>query len=450
MDLQATDSPLRLIHGADGPLIYDTNRVCTYHCSAAEAYLLKQGEIAPSAPHEESGIFDQDALTAARQRLTRLANLSQSLAGDAAIAEPDRNHPTYLLLHVCDSCNLRCSYCYAEGCHEGDQPSRMTADTAKASVDLLFDHCSRDDHCVVTFAGGEPLLNIGAVEAAVTHARRRQRERAGGLDLRILTNGTVMSQRILQLISEQEIFLQISLDGPPEVHDQLRFTRQGKGSSAKILETIEFLEQNGFSRFRVRATLSRHNANVGKIAEFYSSRGIRDFSIQPVMCGSGEPFRLEDAEIASIAAYYRDLAAAVPTSSTEREQPALSGDIQALLAKLTIGLKTKRHCGAGTDMLVVTPPGELYPCPALVGHARYRIGDMHGGNTESFQGAFCNLPVDAKSGCQACWARNLCGGGCAAQAIRINGDIEQPDPQECALTKSRIEAAIAIHHRLSG
>jgi uncharacterized protein len=159
---------------------------------------------------------------------------------------------------------------------------------------------------------------------------------------------------------------------------------------------------------------------------------------------------LEAAELASIAAYYRDLAATVRGASTAHQQRALSGDIQALLSKLAMGLKTKRHCGAARDMLVVTPSGERYPCPALVDDARYRIEQMDGDETENTAAAFRNLPVDAKRGCRACWARNLCGGGCAAQAIRVNGDIEQPDPQECALTKSRIEAAIAIHYRLSG
>jgi len=442
------DKPLHLIRGIDGPLLYDTNRVRTYPCNAAEAYVLGAEGSGTGAGVSDSS-FAEGELAQARDRIDRLSGLSRSLAETVGVSDPYRGSPTYLLLHVCDACNLRCAYCYAEGCRDEGGRGRMTAETARRSVDFLLDHCRPEEGCVITFAGGEPLLNIEAVEAAATHARRRQRERAGDLDLRILTNGTVMSPRILRLVSQQSIFLQISLDGPPEVHDRLRLTRRGDASSRKVLETIELLETAGVRRFRVRATLSRHNSDVDRIESFYRANGIRDFSIQPVMCGRSEPFRLEAADLKSVSAYYRDLSARPGGTQTESASDRLPGDILALLAKLAAGVKTKRHCGAGRGMLVVSPEGHFYPCPALVGDPLYRIGDLENGATADPELGLQNLSVDEKPTCRSCWARNLCGGGCAAQAIRINGAIAIPDPQECELTKARIEAAVVIHHRLS-
>lgn len=445
---QPTEAPpLRLVDGVDGPLLYDTNRVATYKCSSAEAYLLRQDEPeGPSGVTEAKG-FDDAALIAGRDRIARLSGLSRSLARLDRNAEPDDGHPSYLFVAVCHACNLQCEYCYADGCGIVPDGIRMTRETALAGIDFLLKSASPGRRYIISFAGGEPLLNIDVIACAVAYARRRQRELSVNLELRILTNGTVMSPKILKLISDNDIFVQISLDGPPDVQDRLRPTRRGDGSSAKVMETIGFFKQSGFRGFRVRATLCHDNADIRRIEDYCRSEGLDDFSVQPAICGAGAALRMREADIEKIGEYYEDLASQALRRHVAGAPQAIPSDIAVLLAKLSLGVKSKRFCGAGRDLLVVTPEGHFYPCPALAGDSRFRMGDLGAGLQGGRAGPFQNRAVDDRPICRNCWARNLCGGGCMAQAISVNGDSNAPDAMDCALTKARIAAALRIHHR---
>jgi sulfatase maturation enzyme AslB (radical SAM superfamily) len=80
-----------------------------------------------------------------------------------------------ITIQVTDDCCLHCSYCYQT--HKGHH--YMTANTAKAVIDLLFkmyddnipnsfiNHHTRG--IILDFIGGEPFMNVAAMDVAVEH-----------------------------------------------------------------------------------------------------------------------------------------------------------------------------------------------------------------------------------------------------------------------------------------
>ena len=71
-------------------------------------------------------------------------------------------HAALCLTH---NCNLRCSYCYA-----GEKVGRrMTRRTALRAIDFLADQSN--GRCVVTFFGGEPLLEGKLLQEVVLYSR---------------------------------------------------------------------------------------------------------------------------------------------------------------------------------------------------------------------------------------------------------------------------------------
>jgi uncharacterized protein len=71
-------------------------------------------------------------------------------------------------------------------------------------------------------------------------------------------------------------------------------------------------------------------------------------------------------------------------------------------------------CGAphGTTY-VVRPNGDVYPCIYLVGHPRYRLGNVAGRlDDEPLTRMMAELHVDNREDCAACAWRYACGGGC--------------------------------------
>ena len=105
--------------------------------------------------------------------------------------------------------------------------------------------------------------------------------------------------------------------------------------------------------------------------------------------------------------------------------------------------KRMTGCGAGTEYLVITPEGDIYPCHQFVGHEEFYMGNLKekqisGGMRDIFGANHLENKIE----CTKCWARYFCGGGCHANNYFRNQDISIPDDISCQMHKKRIEAAL--------
>ena len=75
------------------------------------------------------------------------------------------------------------------------------------------------------------------------------------------------------------------------------------------------------------------------------------------------------------------------------------------------------------------------------------MGNLFDKNLElpqDLQTKFKNANVLTKDECKDCWARYYCSGGCHANAINFNDDIQKPYEIGCIMQRKRIECAIMI------
>ena len=93
--------------------------------------------------------------------------------------------------------------------------------------------------------------------------------------------------------------------------------------------------------------------------------------------------------------------------------------------------------------MAVTPWGDLYPCHQFVGDEAYRLGDLWTGVTNlAVQDKFRQCNAYARPGCQNCWAKLYCSGGCAANAYHATGEITGIYEYGCDLFRKRMECAL--------
>ena len=128
----------------------------------------------------------------------------------------------YLLLTP--DCNLRCRYCFQADTYRrgtarrapraGRRPARIGPEV----VDAFVDYCVRARAGRVEFFGGEPLLCADMFERAVRGLRRA----APATALGIVTNGTLIDERVMGLLEAEPVSVLLSLDGPRERHDAMR------------------------------------------------------------------------------------------------------------------------------------------------------------------------------------------------------------------------------------
>jgi len=102
-------------------------------------------------------------------------------------------------------------------------------------------------------------------------------------------------------------------------------------------------------------------------------------------------------------------------------------------------------CGAGSEYLAVAPNGDIYPCHQFVGEKQYLIGNVHKeGLNEEIRKKFAQSSIFSKPDCQKCWAKYHCSGGCNANAIHFNGDMDKPYKMACEMMKKRLECSMYI------
>lgn len=138
-------------------------------------------------------------------------------------------------------CNLACPYCISDSgiSMETGLPAEKNLSIIRKLTEIGVRR--------VDFSGGEPLLEKDLpilIDAA----------KAGGMQVVVTTNGTLIDDETAKMLSEKEAFVQVSLDGGKEVNDKVR----GKGSFQLATAGIRRLVRHGVPT-RINTVISRIN-----------------------------------------------------------------------------------------------------------------------------------------------------------------------------------------------
>lgn len=145
----------------------------------------------------------------------------------------DANRLDIIVMPTLD-CNLACPYCY-----EAHHASKLT-DAAETAIKLWIGE-QFPKYKVVMFHwfGGEPLLDYHRVLSITQHATAVSSSSGTSLIMHMTTNGYLLTtERIQGLINAGLYDFQITLDGPPEVHNRFRPSRNGEGTFDRIFQNI--------------------------------------------------------------------------------------------------------------------------------------------------------------------------------------------------------------------
>ncbi len=122
----------------------------------------------------------------------------------------------------------------------------------------------------------------------------------------------------------------------------------------------------------------------------------------------------------------------------------------SLFHRIYQGQPLSRHDTIGLNELAATSDGVLYPSRLFRGMPDCSVGDMKEFrvNEEGLH-PFEDVGSLTTSGCIECWARNLCGGGCAAIHQVYTGSYRRPHPPWCEAQRGWMAGAVAAFSRLS-
>ncbi len=150
-----------------------------------------------------------------------------------------RQDTLQLILLASEDCNFRCDYCYEEFARGTMKPD------IRAGVKKLVErrlHGLRSLN--ISWFGGEPLYGWPAIEELGPFFFEIAEKNELRFQSSMTTNAYLLTPEIAEKLLAWKINkFQITIDGPPEFHDQSRPTRTGEGTFETILTNLEALSQ---------------------------------------------------------------------------------------------------------------------------------------------------------------------------------------------------------------
>jgi uncharacterized protein len=164
-----------------------------------------------------------------------------------------------LVFNVTHSCNMKCAYCsYQDNyLHERKTTSKILAlDHAKQGMHYAYDITKGRENreLSIGFYGGEPLLQFELIREIVKYAKTLFK--GWNLKFHITTNGTLLTDKIVQFFSTNHFQVFISLDGSKHNHDSRRVLTDGTGTFDLIKSKLENIKRKYPEFYRKHVSFS--------------------------------------------------------------------------------------------------------------------------------------------------------------------------------------------------
>ena len=358
---------------------------------------------------------------------------------------PQRTYaPAHVVLLLTNRCNLRCTYCYANG-GEG-QPQDLPLEVARAAIDYVV-HTTKErgqKGFQMTFhGGGEPVQAWKTLRASTAYARSKD------LPCRVsmVSNG-VWSARQREWILNNLDELSISLDGGKETQDRQRPFASGRGSFRSVLRTVQALDQAEFPYgIRLTATAPWRGRLAEDVRAICEETNCQAMQVEPafnVERGGHRGPTLEEAR-----AYAEAFVEAFEVANEAGRRLTYSGARPWLL--------TGTFCSAPYGGLIVNPAGDLVACYeaadeahplgelSKVGH----IADSHVIVDQEAREKLVDYLDSGRDRCGDCFCQYHCAGDCYTRAHFSRVDSPDGPSLRCMMNRE-ITARLLLWYIMAG
>lgn len=345
---------------------------------------------------------------------------------------------THLDLSICPtlSCNFRCPYCF-----ENTQQSTVVMNPE--TVDRLIAFVKSYEHVrsvSITWYGGEPTINR-AFDVVCEITRRIKEIDIEFKEAGLVTNAYLLGKDKINQLNDLNIkTVQITIDGPQEVHDKRRILASGRPTFQRIMDNIETLMNSSFNgKCNIRVNLDKNN-----LASFFDLRQTllnrfrgKELSVYAGHVDTAPDHYDKGCNLCSVE--WKDFT--LEQFRHRSVQP--SEGIYPLGAVFSI-------CSANTrNSYVIGPQGELYKCWEDVGRQEMIIGSIHDDDpiTNRELVALYSVGTDPyrDAECLECAVLPICGGGCANRRLRVK-HFNEKGLEYCSLYKENLIAYLIEYY----
>jgi uncharacterized protein len=446
-----------------------------------DAQLIVSRDVAGLLDRVAAGEGKQSFTTDEREALSTLAEHG-FLVPDRASERAQLHEYFHTVRHGHDSmrmtvlttlqCNFACDYCF-QGDH-GDYnktAAKMSLETAARVArwaEERFD-ALRPKSFVLTFFGGEPLVNLPVVYDLAARLWDATHARGIRMSITIITNGLLLTPEVVDRLKPYGLAgVKITLDGDRETHNRMRPLRGGQGTFDRIIHNIRQIAGkcriNIGGNFDVK-TADSYPALLDFLREQSFAEQLTRISFKPVI---REPQQATPGTRGSkfiplsvVGEPVKPLNGTCMTSagagtSTACDSCHFLDDKMAFLREETRkrGFQTVDGVHMGPCEIhqqhayTIGPNGDLYACPGFTGDSSQSTGHIDGRMDPHRNLALENFEkLAAWKECNDCAFIPVCAGGCSVASHTELGDMHKPNCHkvsfEAGVVSLAREAALA-------
>lgn len=315
-------------------------------------------------------------------------------------------------------CNFACKYCY-EAKIIKNQEFNLNNSLNKEKINKIFDFINQYNYKNVkslTLYGGEPFLhsNKESIEYILKMAKEYNIKY-----INAITNGYEIDF-FNNLIKSEDYFistLQITIDGPPKIHNKRRMLKDGGKTYEKIMKNISYYLNKNIN-INIRVNVDNENLDsLKELKNIFYEYGFLNF----------KNFYFNISNV--IDNYEKNKNYLLSESFVEKykfENNICNNDYDYYENMIYNMLKERKSydfriiaCGAMINQFVFDPLGKIYKCWDLIGNEEYSIGEYYPKirlKNSIFNFDFKNNIENIN--CKNCKYILICTTGCKAKAYK--------------------------------
>jgi uncharacterized protein len=440
----------RIFEAAAGPgsraLLFGADHASLFALDASTRDVLARWRERETVDLLDAHSPDREILEALRDARVLVPATAQRRPATAPIDPADIPLGT-LVLEVAQACNLRCTYCYAGGGSYGGESRLMRPELARRAARYLVESSGDRRQVTLVLFGGEPLLNLPALRAAVLEAEAAASKAGKQLVVSLTTNGTRFTPTLLDFLREHRIGITISIDGPPDIHDANRRYAGGRkrGTYIDIVQGLALLRAHQLRPPAARVTLTPEQwPRVAEVFGHLLDLGFLEVGIAPVSPVKAGLLPTAEQDETLFAGFSMLAGRFLEEAAEGRVLPF--SNLLDLLARLHIGRVKDSPCGAGLGYLAADSEGRFFLCHRLAGENGFQVGSLDAGvDHAKIRACLADQAAPRALTCGTCWARSLCAGGCHYENHLRETRLGLPPGGSCDFIRRWLEVGVRTY-----
>lgn len=349
--------------------------------------------------------------------------------------------PNSYVIKLTTECNMRCQYCYM-GNRNIEQMSENLFENVLNQILQLRKKFT------IYLHGGEPCLRIDLIRLLKKWIN--DNNLCEDITIMLQTNGTIITDELIDLIKDLNINVGISIDGSNCYSNSERRFNDGSSSIDCVRRNLEKLLHKNI-KIGIFSVLSNINADyLVESFKLFSELGVRSYVVNPlVLWGRARDMRCKMASQELVYKTYKSLIDWINDyNNSHKNDLVTERNLHWWYQAYSYGVKgymcNCSPCGAGIQTIAIGPMGDVFVCDQYYGDERFKIGQLFSNdlrniinNSHYVISKLRNLyNVEA---CKKCIWRYVCSGGCSAASFYYNNEKNDGVAPYCEAYKKIFE-----------